>query len=45
MGTSLYYNIEPMYMDVNGEGQDETVVAFENNDTHKKTKRGVWNFF
>jgi len=32
-------------MDVNEEGQDEIVVAFENNDTHKKTTSVVWNFF
>jgi len=33
--------MEPMNMDVNGECQDETIVAFENNDTHKKTMFAV----
>jgi len=30
-----------MDMNVNGEGQDKTIVAFKNNDTHKKTMLGV----
>jgi len=33
--------MEPMYIDVNEEGQNEIVAAFENNDTHKKTMSGV----
>jgi len=34
-----------MDMDVIGEGQDETTVASENNNSNKKTMSGVWNFF
>jgi len=33
--------MEHMDMHVNGEGQDENVVAFENNETHKKTMSAV----
>jgi len=32
-------------MDVNGEGQEETFEAFENNDTHTKTMFTIWNIF
>jgi len=42
LGTSFYYSMD---MNVNGECQDKTIVAFKNNDTHKKTMLGVWNFF